>query len=238
MANIVVLQHHAATGPSAFADTLDARANAVSWRCLDVTADESLPDPAMIDGLIVMGGPMGVPDRDDHPWMDAELDLLRAAVEAEVPVFGVCLGAQLVATALGGRVERRSRPEFGFIALQRTADGLADPVAAGWPDGAAALLSHEDDIVGVPTDAVPLLQGSDATSAWRFGSALCVQFHPEVTHEQLAEWAELLAELIDGAGVDVDAFLEEARRRDRYTRSIGGALLSRWIDTEVLPGAH
>lgn len=238
---LVVFNHHPATGPSAFAPVLDGRGNALRWRSIEVAEDEPLPPAETLGGLaglIVMGGPMGVPDRDEHPWMDAEIALIAAAVDAEIPVLGVCLGAQLTATALGGRVERRATPEFGYLALTRTEAGRADGVAAGWPDGAAPLFSHEDEVVELPDGAEPLLAGNDGIPAWRCGSAHTVQFHPEVTVEQLEDWRAVLEELLERTDVDIDAFLDEARRRERYSIEVGAALLGRWLDTQVLPRAR
>ncbi len=231
---LVVLQHHPATGPSAFTPVLDQRPE-LAWRLVDVAAGDPLPAPDEAAGLVVLGGPMGVPDRAEHPWMDAELALLTAAVDAEVPVLGVCLGAQLLATALGGAVERREVPEIGYLPLARTDAGRADAVAAGWPDGAAMLFSHEDEVVALPTGALPLLTGSQGVPAWRSGSAHAVQFHPEVTAAQLGEWRTVLEAMLERAGQDADALLAEAERRERYHRSIGAALLTRWLDVEVLP---
>lgn len=234
MPELVVLQHHPATGPSAFTPVLDQRAE-LRWRLVDVAAGDELPAPTALAGLVVLGGPMGVPDRAEHPWMDAELALLTAAVDAEVPVLGVCLGAQLLATALGGAVERREVPEVGYLPLTRTEHGRADGVAGGWPDGAAMLFSHEDEVVTLPAGAVELLTGSEGVPAWRLGSAHAVQFHPEVTAAQLGEWRTVLEVLLARAGQDADTLLAEAERRERYHRSIGAALLSRWLDVEVLP---
>ncbi len=234
MPELVVLQHHPATGPSAFAPVLDQRAE-LPWRLVDVAAGDDLPAPDEVAGLVVLGGPMGVPDRAEYPWMDAELALLTAAVDAEVPVFGVCLGAQLLATALGGAVVRREVPEIGYLPLTRTQAGHTDAVAAGWPDGAAMLFSHEDEVATLPAGAVPLLAGSEGVSAWRCGSAHAVQFHPEVSSAQLAEWSTVLEALLARAGQDADTLLAEAERRERYHRSVGAALLSRWLDVEVLP---
>lgn len=231
---LVVLQHHPATGPSAFAPVLDQRAE-LTWRLVDVAAGDELPAPDALAGLVVLGGPMGVPDRVEHPWMDPELSLLSTAVDLEVPVLGVCLGAQLLATALGGAVVRREVPEVGYLPLTRTEAGHADGVAGGWPDGAAMLFSHEDEVAALPEGAVPLLAGSEGVPAWRCGSAHAVQFHPEVTAAQLGAWRTVLETMLARAEQDADALLAEAERRERYHRSIGAALLSRWLDVEVLP---
>lgn len=232
---LAVLQHHPQAGPAAFVDVLDGRADRLPWRRVDVPGGDPLPDVAQLGGLLVMGGAMGVPDQDEHPWMEEELALIRRTVEAEIPVFGVCLGAQLLAAALDGEVTRRETPEIGYLPLTRTEEGRADDVLAGWPDGAATLMLHEDQVTTLPEGAVSLLDGSDGWAAWRVGSAHAVQFHPEVTADQLAEWVELeqLRGLLAAAEVDPAELTAEAERRARFTVPQGRALIGRWLDGPV-----
>lgn len=234
-AELVVLQHHPDTGPGTFVEVLDARAHLAPWRLVDVAAGEPLPSVDGLAGLVSLGGPMGVPDADDHPWMAQETDLLRRAVEAEVPVLGVCLGAQLLASALDGAVERRDVPEIGYLPLTRTEAASDEPVAAGWPDGTTALFFHQDEVTRLPEDAATVLEGSEGPASWRHGSAVGIQFHPETDAEQLAGWVEHspLREQFEAAGVDAEGLLEEARRRERFAVAQGRALIGRFIDDPV-----
>lgn len=236
MSELLVLEHTAAAGVSAFTDVLDARTNVAPWRRLDVPAGDPLPDGLDdLAGVLVMGGTMSAVAPHEHTWMPPEIALLRAAVDAEVPVFGVCLGAQLLGQALGGEVAPRSTPRIGYVPLSRTEMGRDDEVAGGWPDGAAALFVHEDEVATLPDDALPLLTGSEGTPAWRLGSAYAVQFHPEVTGTQLTSWVTggALDDFLRRSGTDGDALVEEARRRSTFTVPLGRALLGRWIDTQV-----
>lgn len=232
---LVVLQHHPRTGPSAFTEVLDGRAHLVPWRTVDVAAGDALPGTDDLGGVLVMGGPMGVPDADDHAWMADELTWLAGVVDAGIPVLGVCLGSQLLATALGGRVERMSAPEIGYLPVARTEGASADEVAAGWPDGTVTLFFHEDGIAQLPDGAEVVLEGPGGPAAWRLGSGLGVQFHPEVSLEQLTGWLDLpeLRAHLEPAGVDADELLEEASRRARFTVPQGRALVGRWIDGPV-----
>jgi GMP synthase (glutamine-hydrolysing) len=86
-----------------------------------------LPDWRDVDLVVVMGGPMGVYDEAEHPWLAAEKRWIAAAVHAGVPYFGVCLGAQLLAASLGAQVRTASAPEVGVLPVTLTADGRADP---------------------------------------------------------------------------------------------------------------
>ncbi len=234
---LIVLQHAVRTGPSALTEVLDARAHQRPWRLVDVGAGAPPPDLERVRGAIVLGGPMGVPDRDEHPWMAAELELLTTLQQRGVPTFGICLGSQLLATALGGRVERRANPEVGYLPLTRTEDAADDPVFAGWPDGSAQLLLHEDEVVELPDGAVAMLDGSDGVAAWRTPreGSYGVQFHPEVDAAQVATWLadQQHRDHCEAVGVDPDALAEEARRRDRFHRAAGLSLIGRWIDAVV-----
>ena len=238
MAGILVLQHTAAAGPSCFTEVLDSRTSIAPWQLVHVADEADVPtDLEDVAAVIVMGGTMSATARDDVPWMAAELDLLRTAVEAGIPVLGVCLGAQLLGAALGGTVEQRDTPEIGYIPLTRTDHAAGDPVIGGWQDGAAPLFLHEHEVTSLPPGAVPLLSGSDAPAAWRVGDAWAVQFHPEVDAEQLHGWLELdeLAPLLRAAGVDGAALGDEASQRDRSIVPIGRALVGRFIDAVVRP---
>lgn len=236
MPELLVLEHTAAAGPSAFTEVLDSRTSLVPWRSVDVPAGEALPDHLDdVAGLLVLGGTMSAVDRRTHGWMPRELEILERAVAHEVPVFGVCLGAQLLGEALGGDVRPRAVPEVGFLALTRTAAGRDDEVVSGWPDGARVAFVHEDEVSTLPPGAVSLLTGSDGEAAWRLGSALAVQFHPEATGDQLAGWLDsgLLDHVLERAGCDPAVFADEARRRERFVVPLGQALFGRFVDGPV-----
>ncbi|MFU8839771.1 MAG: glucosyl-3-phosphoglycerate synthase [Nitriliruptoraceae bacterium] len=188
MSELLVLTHTPLAGLSAWAPVLHAGLGG-PWRAIDVPSGQPLPRSLeQVAGLVLLGGTMSAVEPDRHPWMRAEQALLTAAVEAEIPVLGVCLGAQLLGRALGGTVRRRPTPEVAAIALSRTAAGRRDAVVGAWPDGLPALFVHEDEVATLPSGAVPLLRGSDGVSAWRLGSAVAVQFHPEVDAATLAAW--------------------------------------------------
>jgi GMP synthase (glutamine-hydrolysing) len=231
---LLVLDHHPATGLHRFAEVLDGRTAFAPWRQLDVPGGDPLPgEVETIAGVVVMGGPQSVTGQ--HPWIAPELELLRELVAADVPVFGVCLGAQLLATALGGEVVRREVPEIGFVPLHRTEEGASDELTAGWPDGSATLLWHGDQVSRLPDQAVALLRSPDQTIAWRAGSAFATQAHPEVDVAQLERWVELddLDGQLRAAGTDAEALLAEATRRERFLLAGGLSLVGRFVDGPV-----
>jgi GMP synthase (glutamine-hydrolysing) len=141
--------------------------------------------------VLSLGGEQSARDLEDEPWLAAEARLLRAAVEREVPVLAVCLGAQLLARALGAPVERLPRRTVAWLELESTALGAVDPVVGALPAPVAALHFNEDGF-GLPPGAVELLGPGPSVSAFRAGErAWAVQFHPDVDRAMLDGWYAL-----------------------------------------------
>jgi GMP synthase (glutamine-hydrolysing) len=173
---------------------------------------ESLPALGEVDGIVALGGEQSVRDIDRDELLTAEAALLREAVAAEVPVLGICLGAQILAHALGARVERLPRRMIAWTAIEPLPAASDDPVVGSLPVGAVALHWNEDGFE-LPAGAVELLRRprGGKVDAFRYGdSAWGVQFHPEVHAEGLDGWYRTgLAELPE-AGVTE----EQARAAD------------------------
>jgi GMP synthase (glutamine-hydrolysing) len=181
----------------------------------------------------VLGGNQNAYDDERAPWMPATRRLLVDAVAADVPVLGICLGHQLLAAALGGRVEVAPPPgrESGVVPVMWRPEAREDPVlgaavAAGTPDvapagelgGALVPSMHADAVVELPADGRWLAFSTQYPfQAMRVGSALGVQFHPEASPELLARWAE-------SAGEDAAAVLAQARAHDAHVAPVGRAI--------------
>lgn len=146
--------------------------------------------PAGYDGLLVMGGPMGVGDHDAHPWLPAERALIRAATAAGTPTLGVCLGAQQVAAAAGAAVARGPIAEVGWYRLAATAAGARDRVFGGTPSFSA--LEWHRDAFTLPAGAISLASNANyATQAFRIGARTYgLLFHLEVDAAMVAGWRD------------------------------------------------
>lgn len=147
------------------------------------------PDaPGGYDAIMVFGGAMH-PDQDaEHPWLAEEASFIREAIAREVPVFGACLGSQLVARAMGARVGPLPHPEVGWHAVTVNGAGRDDPVLGVLPERIVAFQWHYYGFE-LPTGAVLLAENDAAPQGYRLGErAWGVQFHPEVTRHMLDHW--------------------------------------------------
>lgn len=143
---------------------------------------EHFPGPDSFDWLIVMGGPMGAFDDAKHPWLGYERAAIRAAVEADKLVLGICLGAQLIAAGMGASVRRSRAPEIGWFPIEPTTEAASSPFADAFGDPLDVFHWHYD-CVDLPDDAVRLAYSEACThQAFAIGDrVLALQFHPEMT---------------------------------------------------------
>lgn len=159
-------------------------------------AGQALPPHDEVAGAVVMGGPMNVDEVERFPALAAEREWLAEAVRRELPLFGICLGAQLLARALGAEVRPGEGKEIGFAAVE-VADG-DDPVLGGLAPGVEALHWH-GDVFDLPDGAQHLASsGLTANQAFRVGNAWGVLFHPEADFALVEAWLAV-PEMIDEA---------------------------------------
>ena len=152
-------------------------------------AEVRWPDPDEIGGLIVFGGEMNVDETERHPYLVTQRELMRRAVDADLPVLGICLGAQMMARAFDARVYRAPVRELGFKPVRITALGESDPLLSAFETGDRVFQWHEDTF-DLPTGAELLVAGDDVPiQAFRLGGrAWGVQFHFEVDAEGVDAW--------------------------------------------------
>lgn len=182
---VLVFQHVPWEKPGRILANLEDLGLATETLNIAAIKKPDLPDFDEVAGVVIMGGPMGAKDYDQWPGLKAEAKLVRAAVAVGKPVLGVCLGHQILATALGAKLEHLDKPEIGFGDIRRIDQ---HDYFSMW-DKHLDVLHWHGDTVTLPPGA-QLLARSEATKvqAFRLGSALGLQFHLEVTPAMLEEW--------------------------------------------------
>ncbi len=178
---VLVVQHAEVEEPYVIADALLAEGLRID--VLHTHAGAQPPEAVRdLSGLVVMGGPMAADSDDGFPTRSAELALISDALRRRVPVLCVCLGAQLLAVASGGRVWRGKRPEIGWGSVDLTPDAMSDPLLAGLPRRLPVLHWHGDSFDLGGGAVVLASNGNYRNQAFRLGPAAWgLQFHLEVT---------------------------------------------------------
>ena len=189
---LIVLQHLSVEHPGVFRDFL--KADGITWETVEIDEGETIPDLAPFDAMMVMGGPQDVWQEEQYPWLKPEKAAIRRfVVEMKRPFLGICLGHQLLAEAVGGRVALGKTPEVGALQIMKTEAGRRDPLFAGVPDPINVLQWHGAEVTALPEGA-EVLARSDACEiqAFRFGDrAYGLQSHVEVTGGTVADWAAI-----------------------------------------------
>jgi GMP synthase-like glutamine amidotransferase len=214
---VLVIRHHDVDTAGFIADAFEARGAEFTVHLFP--DDGPLPAFDGVDHIVVMGAVSSV--NDPAPWIAAELDWLRAADRAGVPMLGICFGAQAICAALDGRVEAMAGKEIGWFMVD-SADENAVP-AGPW-------LEFHNDRCLLPAEATVLARNDAAVQAFRIGRHFAVQFHPEVDGPQLKRWLDSMGTAeVESIGLDPDQFLadtirEEPAARARADRLVAAAL--------------
>jgi GMP synthase-like glutamine amidotransferase len=220
MTNVLVLQHEIIEPLGVFEDFL--RADGATWQVVELDEGETIPSLEPFDAMFVMGGPQNVWQEDLYPWLrDEKAAIRRFVVEMHRPFFGICLGHQLLADALGGRVQKAGTPEQGLTRVWKTDEGARDPLLRAMGDPFTALQWHGAAVVGLPEGSAVLAQNEACPiQAFRYGDrAYGVQFHIEVTKNTVIDWSKHirpvmseveLAREVDAAYPDLQALARNA----------------------------
>ena len=193
MSRLMVFQHVAAEPLGTLHARIRARGHRIRFHNFQRDPD-TRPNVDRYQGLIVLGGPMNVTDRHQHPHMATELRAIEAALQQDKPVLGICLGAQLLAHVLGAPVRRHERYEIGWYELLTTGQGRADPVLGQLGERAPVFQWH-GCTYDLPSGAVQLARTESCEQqAFRFGmNAYGFQFHMEADTAMIERWLRMPA---------------------------------------------
>jgi GMP synthase-like glutamine amidotransferase len=227
---ILVIQHESEAPAGVVGEALDAAgAERVTVKPM---AGEALPGaPDGFAGALLLGGPMSVAGDDTHPHYRALFRLVRGFHDEGRPIFGICLGAQILARSLESRVYPQGGTEFGFQPVELTPAALADPLFAGLGPSLRPMQWHEDSF-DLPKGAVLLAENAFCRNqAYRMGDlSYGVQFHPEVNRRVLTGWVGHPAAIQASGWTDVARRMEdEMDRHLERAMALGRTLAGRWM---------
>jgi GMP synthase (glutamine-hydrolysing) len=224
---IAVLQHEPETGLGAFEFMLENAG--VRYEVVPTTSNTALPpEPALYDGAIVLGGSLRASD----PRLFETRRWIQRALVRRTPILGVCLGAQLLASALGESVVRGMRPEIGMHDVFLTGVSRQDALFGGLPHRLSVFGWHEDSY-SLPRGALPLAGSiSYEQQAFRWGtSAYGLQFHPEVRVDDLRRWKGVprYVRMFEAARTDWEAVEAALQAAALELNELATVLLERWL---------
>lgn len=215
----LIVQHEEPTPPGHVTQWLAEHDAEVDVFRIDI--DDREVDPTSYDLIVSLGSEFAAYD-DSHTFVPREAKLMRRAVDADVPVLGLCFGGQMLARVLGGEVQRGSVSEIGWLTVR-----TRDPELV--PEG--PWFQWHFDTITAPPGSTVIAESDVGAQAFVAGRSLGLQFHPEVTPEIMDDWVREYRHELDDEGIDPDALLEETKRRAEESRRTSWQLLERYLET-------
>ncbi|MCA9278366.1 MAG: type 1 glutamine amidotransferase [Phycisphaeraceae bacterium] len=239
--SILVFQHHKIGVPGRLGMTLRDHGFKLDIRQPNLhenAVPKSIDD---VQALIVLGGPQNACDEDfaKHPWLVDEVNLIKQAHEAELPIIGICLGSQLIAHALGGKVSKMPKPECGMTEVSLTSPGQTEPVLAGIAWNHPQFQSHHWQVEELPDGATLLATNNNCkVQAYRAGlRTFGFQFHFECDREDIGKFLELEREGLSTLHIALEAAQKDADHHyEMYARLSNRLCVN--LATLLFPLAH
>ncbi len=230
MKPIRIFRHISCEGPGYFAEVLNHYSIPFELVCID---KGELPPPQIDDvsGLVFMGGPMSV--NDDLPWIKQELDLIKNAVDADLPVLGHCLGGQLISKALGSTISANPVKEIGWLPVQKIKNEQAEDWLSGLP-GETTMFHWHGETFSIPDGATAILKSQHcAHQGFVIGNTLALQCHVEMTIPMVNEWATLYKDELAQPSETVQSYedmISGLENKVANLQNAADALYQRWLE--------
>lgn len=196
---------------------------------------ESRPNLDGYEALIILGGPMNSDQIESYPNLITEVEIIREAVDRDISVLGICLGAQLLAKALGGSVGRNEAREIGWCDVELTAEGVNDPVLSDFQSRQQVFQWHEDGIELPPGTIHLAASEASQVQAFRHGEHVYgFQFHLEVDESLIERWLTVPANQVtlqeESGRIDPDLIREQSAEWVGDLQNLSKNTFSKWID--------
>ena len=225
---VLVLQHADPEHPGLILEAL----RDVGAQVKTIRTDLAQPAPPSLDayaGLIIMGGPQSVYEEDKYPYLRAEKQLAREAIDNNIPLLGVCLGSQVIADVLGSGVHPGPAPELGWKPVKRAPEAANNPILSALPETFTPLHWH-GDIYDLPKGATPI-GSSEMTATQGFSynqNVYALLFHLEMTHQQINMMVAQFPDDVRRANLEPSDLLAETPARAEALREAAINVFGRW----------
>ena len=233
MKPIHIFRHNASEGAGYFSDFLEH--HGIPYHIVKLDQGEAVPSSLdNISALVFMGGPMSV--NDDIDWIAAELNLIRMATAADMPVLGHCLGGQLISKTLGGTISSNPVKELGWLPVQKQNNAAANYWLSGLPDSFTAFHWHGETF-SIPEAATNILTSQHCPNqAFVIGNTLAMQCHVEMKPEMVIKWATIHAADIATVADSIQSYEQQVESLDEKIaelQSHADQLYTRWLQPLV-----
>jgi len=219
--NILIIKHIDIEGPGLIECCLNQEK--IPYRVLNLEANARLPKIDDLSHIILLGGPMNVYEEDRYPFLKDEDLFIKEAIQRGKVILGICLGAQLIAKALGAKIFKAPLKEIGWYDVSLTETGSSDPIFSKLPNTFPVFQWHEDTFEIPHAGKLIATSPSVPNQAFRYGeNTYGLQFHLEVTEEMIKEWMKTYEEELKGSQPPLFSKLkilsDTAMKIEAYTR--------------------
>ena len=209
--SVLFIKHIDIEGPGTMLEYMNTKA--IQYQIIDLSLGEKLPSNLNeYQAIVILGGPMNVYEEEKYNYLKDENKFIKKALEEKIPMLGLCLGAQLIAKAIGAKVGKSREKEIGWFKVKLTSDGLNDSIFDGF-DNEIEVFQWHGDTFDIPENALHLASSNAcANQAFKYNNVYGFQFHLEVTNNMVKEWLDAYAEEILSMGdkVNKNGIIERA----------------------------